>query len=120
MSDENKEILEEINQSIAPTFLVRTKKEGKDVWVFLSVPLDKVESFRDVHQSGKPYIMTDYGDVLHFGKGKDPPQAAWDYMEETHQEVVKDLQDIVNKSVDDAIEFTIQRLKEKGPSPPKK
>ncbi len=109
--DEIMDVQKELDEALGSLFLVRGKRDEKVFWALLSVKPSLMETFYDLHNTGKPYDMTEYGDVLHYGEGDTPTEKDWDYMKENFG-AQENLEELMQKSMQDAVDFATSRVHE--------
>lgn len=81
-------------------FLTRGQLEDGDAfWAYLMVSLYRLEAYFQARSSGAPFAMQDYGDILSWGRGQEPPQVVREEMETVYH-VKHDLQEQVRKRLE--------------------
>lgn len=62
-----------------------TTVSGKPFYAFVRIKPSRYEAFRAAEQSGEPYRIQDYGEILHFGYQETPSEKVLEMVRGTYE-----------------------------------
>ena len=87
----------EVDKEFGFAVLVRGEMKDEPFWAYVSIFPSKYEDFIAVQESGKPYRLTDYGDIIEYEIGQTDPSVETARRIEEEYGVDHDFQDKLEK-----------------------
>ena len=112
-ADPDQNPLQAADEEIGIAMLIKGEIDNRPFWAYVSVFPSKYDEFMQIYQSGAPYILTDYADIIRHGLDQTDPPAAIATQMETEYGLDHNFEDNLAKITQSMIR-DIQKLSDDG------